>query len=304
MYHPKMGVWTIRDPVQEGLNLYENVRSNPTGLLDPSGLAATLPPGFEKASKEVSWAATADVTSGWTRQTDARETAFGAFRAVGVAGRRADGQMGASIFLDFDPNEDTKNCCEEINVIQQMHMMLGNTASFGGDWSSPPDGKTKIAGTEGQAATWATKDGRYIERSHTVNTPFMAGTVNEGGGVTGRPGVGGQSLYWTDAPHTSPDIARGGSGSKIEVVACVICKKGKKTSAWNGKFLGAYRYGVTYTPKPTGPGASGQRPTATYTQMPLTFYENMPPGVMESVGAWNKYVEQTGNGWPKIETAG
>jgi hypothetical protein len=35
-----MGVWTIRDPVQKGLNLYENVKSNPVNLTDPMGLCA------------------------------------------------------------------------------------------------------------------------------------------------------------------------------------------------------------------------------------------------------------------------
>jgi hypothetical protein len=41
MYHPKMGVWTIRDPAQQGLNLYENVKSNPVSLTDPTGLYVT-----------------------------------------------------------------------------------------------------------------------------------------------------------------------------------------------------------------------------------------------------------------------
>jgi len=41
MYNPTMGVWTIRDPVQEGLNLYENVESNPVNLTDPAGLYVT-----------------------------------------------------------------------------------------------------------------------------------------------------------------------------------------------------------------------------------------------------------------------
>jgi len=38
MYNPAMGIWTIRDPVQEGLNLYQNVMSNPANLIDPLGL--------------------------------------------------------------------------------------------------------------------------------------------------------------------------------------------------------------------------------------------------------------------------
>jgi hypothetical protein len=63
-------------------------------------------------------------------------------------------------------------------------------------------------------------------------------------------------------------------------------------------------YRVAYTPRPTAPAASGQRPTATYTQMPLTFHESVPPDVMESIGAWNKYADQTGNGWPKINLPG
>jgi hypothetical protein len=41
MYNPSMGVWTIRDPVQQGLNLYENVKSNPANLTDPMGLYVT-----------------------------------------------------------------------------------------------------------------------------------------------------------------------------------------------------------------------------------------------------------------------
>jgi len=39
MYNPAMGVWTIRDSAQEGLNLYENVKSNPANLTDPLGLS-------------------------------------------------------------------------------------------------------------------------------------------------------------------------------------------------------------------------------------------------------------------------
>jgi len=40
MYTPNLGVWMQRDPAEEGLNLYENVRSNPVNLTDPLGLAA------------------------------------------------------------------------------------------------------------------------------------------------------------------------------------------------------------------------------------------------------------------------
>jgi len=305
-YHPSLGRFAQRDPVPhaDGMNSYAYVRSSPAGLLDPFGRASLLPPGFEKSSPGVFRALTGRVQPGCTRQRDARKTQFGHFRAVGVAGRAENGNMGASIYLDFEPNEETRKCCDEINIIQQMHIMQGKTPSFNGDWSSPPDGKTKIEGTIGQAEEWATSDGRYIERSHTANTPFMAGTVNEGGGVTGRPGVEGGSLYWEDLPNAPPDIIRGGPSSKIEVVACVICRKGKAGPAWDGKVLGCYRYGVTYTPIPAGPGAPGQRPAAQYNQMPLTFYESVPPNMMESIGAWNNCVDRTGNGWPKINLPG
>jgi hypothetical protein len=38
MYNPAMGVWTIRDPAQEGLNPYQYVQSKAVCLLDPYGL--------------------------------------------------------------------------------------------------------------------------------------------------------------------------------------------------------------------------------------------------------------------------
>jgi len=37
-YHPTLGRWVVRDPAQEGQNLYENVKSNPANLIDPLGL--------------------------------------------------------------------------------------------------------------------------------------------------------------------------------------------------------------------------------------------------------------------------
>jgi hypothetical protein len=43
MYTPNLGVWMQRDPAEEGLNLYENVESNPVNLTDPMGLAAESP---------------------------------------------------------------------------------------------------------------------------------------------------------------------------------------------------------------------------------------------------------------------
>jgi len=307
-YHPSLGRWIERDPLpySDGMNPYEYAKSMSPILVDPLGTASLLPPGFEKASPGVFRALTGPVEPGCTRQNDARTTQFGDFRAVAVAGRAPIGQMTASIYMDFQPNEETKRCCDDINIIQQMHMMFGGNPVFSGDWSSPPDGKTQTPGTVGQAQNWATKDGRYIERSHTVNTPFMAGTVNEGGRVTGRPGLGGDSLYWEDVPHTPPDITPGGPKSKIEVVVCAICKKGRgaNASAWNGKVLACYRYGVVYTPKPAGPEVAGQRSTATYEPLPLTFSESMPPDMMESIGAWNSYVDKTQNGWPKINLAG
>jgi hypothetical protein len=59
MYNPAMGVWTIRDPVQEGLNLYQYVDNDPVKLVDPTGLfelgvhvklteAAAVDAGYDK----------------------------------------------------------------------------------------------------------------------------------------------------------------------------------------------------------------------------------------------------------------
>jgi hypothetical protein len=53
MYNPAMGVWTIRDPAQEGLNLYENVGSNPVNLTDPYGLQQYTNPDIPKAQASV-----------------------------------------------------------------------------------------------------------------------------------------------------------------------------------------------------------------------------------------------------------
>lgn len=39
-YHPTVGRFAQRDPAQHGLNLYENVKSNPVNLTDPLGLCA------------------------------------------------------------------------------------------------------------------------------------------------------------------------------------------------------------------------------------------------------------------------
>jgi len=40
-YHPTVGRFAQRDPVEDGPNLYENVKSNPVNLTDPMGLYVT-----------------------------------------------------------------------------------------------------------------------------------------------------------------------------------------------------------------------------------------------------------------------
>jgi len=285
-YHLTLGRWMAREPMGyvDEMSLYQYVASNPVRYFDPFGMAASA--GLDGATADVRDRVARWQKNGLTPKTETRETKYGTFHMGAIAGNYDNGQIGAGFVMDFVPNEETKKCCSEINIIQTMRYLQGGEPNYSADWHEDEEGNE----TEGLAAKgWSTSNGTYIERSHTVNTPFLAGTKNTGG-VTGRAGVDGQPLFWEDMPVGTPDPTPGSPPSSMTLVACAICAKGN----WAGLVFGCYRYGVQFTPKPNREKGS----TSATEPIGPQFSESTPPDVTGAVNAWN---EKAPAGGPKIK---
>ncbi|MCX5670241.1 MAG: hypothetical protein NTU94_02825 [Planctomycetota bacterium] len=130
MYHPEMGVWTIRDPAQKGLNLYENVRSNPVNLTDPLGLCAVGDKRSPTAEFRVEpWTTTPTLQDKRDQLVELAGTTENFFKIVDLADAAA-GVAGRVVAKDFP------------GLIEEV---LTSTASLEFDFPSPDAQKMAAA---------------------------------------------------------------------------------------------------------------------------------------------------------------
>ena len=253
-----------------------------------------LHPGMENATPQVKARTKEFVESGAAGYTQVVETPNGTFHvAVSVFELARMGERGASMIMDFCPNEALKTCCTKIGIVQQMQYLQAGTPVYSADWHTDEKGNRVDSG---MAQRWATADGSYIERAHTANTPYMAGVKDESGMPEGRLGTGTTPLVWEDVPQGPIGVQRvrgGTEESKQELVAVVVCLEG--SDGWQGKVLGSVRYGWRFKP-------SGERGVApTFEPIKPVFSPDLPQDVQKSIGAWN---EKTPAAWPRIQVQG
>jgi len=288
-YNPTLGRWLQPDPAQDGMNLYEYVVSTPVALRDPTGLEAyprrvqgsvapPLPAGFDETTTQYVAREVQQLTSeGKDFWAIAPSTEYGKIHFVSYLVRYPM-QYGATMKMDFVPNENTEKCCKEINIIQAT-MMKASGQITDADWHLDSSGTHT---EEGRAKEWM-DNGNYIERSHAVNTPFMAGTplaADGGAGTLGTAGGGKNPLLWEDSPrgYFAPE---GTASSGQEFETCIICKDG----SYKGRIFGCILWGWTHTPG---------NPRA----IQPVFNRSPTMGMYNAIRSWNKYAES--QKWPPI----
>jgi hypothetical protein len=288
-YHPTLGRFAHRDPAEDGPNLYEYVSGMPLTLCDPTGLEAfprrlhgsiapPVPSAFDEATTPSVREKVEQLTSaGHQFWAIAPATEYGTIHFLSYLVRYPM-QYGASMKMDFVPNEKTEKCCEAINIVQAVRMTVSGQLT-NADWHVDPSGRHI---EEGRAKGWM-NNGRYIERSHAVNTPFMAGTPlpkDEGYGTLGAAGGGKNPLLWEDSPKGFFGTA-GTASSGQQFETCIICNSG----SYKGRIFGCILWGWTHTPN---------NPRA----IQPVFNRSPTMGMHNAIRSWNRHAAT--QDWPQI----